>query len=139
MKVNDARTPRRLMLPINILGKQHFDPAMRLQLGQSVMSRVGLSQAKTPPADKAARPVALTGGGIAHECLIGDGLDALPLTIGVAIVGNTRPGAAPGPGEHKQPLMAGNKPEESFGGCHDSDLRWSSDALQFITLGNRAD
>ena len=48
-----------LMQPVDVLGQQHLAPPARLEPGQRMMRIVRLRLAEPPPADQAARPVAL--------------------------------------------------------------------------------
>ena len=86
VQVDHPRAARRLVQPIHVLGQQKLASAPRLEPGQRAMRVVGLSPTNEPPADEAARPIAAARLFLAHEGLIGHGLGAFPLALGVAIV-----------------------------------------------------
>ena len=101
-----------LVQAIDVLGENEFGPAGSLEPGQRHMREVRLGTAKPAPADHAARPVPALRRLVAHEGLIGDRLLPLPVSIGIAVIGDTGIGAATGPGQHEQAAVAIDKVRE---------------------------
>src|SRR5271170_2868474 len=122
VQVDHPRVAGRLMQPVDVLGENELDSAHRLEPGQGAMSVVRPRLANAPPAAEAARPIAPTGLFVAHEGLEGHRLRALPLAVGVAIVGNARAGAAPGAGQDEQTPMPVDKVLETAGFDHERRL-----------------
>jgi hypothetical protein len=91
---------------VDVLRQQQLDAAGRFQPRQRLVRGAGAGGAHHAPADQAARPVALAGPFIAGEGLEGHGGRALPLALGVAVVGNAAVGAAPRARQHQQARMA---------------------------------
>jgi len=107
-----------LVQAVHVLGEQHLHGAACFQCGQGGVGGVGLGLAEARPAEQAARPVALAGGRFAHEILVVHRRGALPLAVGIAVIGNARVGAAAGAGEDEQ--AAGAVDEVSQRGRHAS-------------------
>ncbi len=105
VQVDHPRAAGRLMQPVDVLGENELDSALRLEPGQGVMSVVRPRPANASPADEAARPIASASLFAAHEGLEGHRLRALPLALSVAIVGNARAGAAAGAGQDEETSM----------------------------------
>ena len=91
-----------LVQAIHILCHQQFDLPAAFELGQRMMCAIRLRPSETPPADQAARPVALAGGRFVHEGGVVDRRCAFPLAVPIAIVGDARIGTASRAGQHEQ-------------------------------------
>ena len=91
-----------LVQAVHVLREQQLELAEPFQPGQGMVGGIGQRLAEPPPADQAARPVALAGEFLTHEGLVGHRLGTLPAAIGVAIIRNARIGAAAGAGQHEQ-------------------------------------
>ena len=77
-----------LMQAVDVLGGEVLAFAQNLEPGERAMGGVRRGRAEPPPADEAARPIAPPRRLALHEGLVRDRLGALPLAVGVAIVGN---------------------------------------------------
>ena len=97
VQVDHAVVAGGLMEPIDVLGQNDLGSAHHLKACQGPMGVIRDSPAEPPPSDHAPRPIAPARCVIAHEGLVGDGLRALPVSIGVAIVRNAGICAAAGP------------------------------------------
>ncbi len=86
------------------------------------MRLIGQSAAEAPPADQAARPVALTGFDRAHEGLVSHRLLALPVAFGIAIVGDAGIGADTGAGQDEKAPMPIDERLEVLHWSH--NFRW---------------
>jgi hypothetical protein len=90
------------MQAIYILRDQHLRAPLPLEPRQGTMRIIGPCVTESPPANQAARPIAAPGMQVADERLEQDWLGAFPVAIFVAIVGNSRVGAATGTRQHEQ-------------------------------------
>src|SRR6516164_2173977 len=79
--------------------------------------------ADASPSDEAARPIAAARRFVAHEGLIGHRLLPLPLTVGVAIVGNARTRAAAGAGQDEEASMPLDEVLKSAAFRHETGYR----------------
>ena len=127
-----------LMQPVDVLGQQHLAPPVRLEPGQRMMRIVRTRLAEAPPADQAARPVALARRLFRHEGLEVDRLGPLPVAMAVAIVGNARIGAAAGAGQHEQIFVPVDEILERMvcqrSICHGADVVCAGEFCQITPL-----
>ena len=86
---------------INILGNKAVHRARMLKFGERIVSPVRGCAAHAPPSDVRPSPVALSGGIVVTEFLVGHGPVVQERSGGSAIVGNARFGADPGAGKRQ--------------------------------------
>jgi hypothetical protein len=122
VQVDHAGAACHLMKPVNVLGQQQFAPVHFFQAGERAMGVVRPGAAEAPPPDHAARPITSARRLIAHEGLIGHRLHALPIAVGIAIVGYARVRAAAGAGQDDETSMAIDKVMESDEWYHEGSL-----------------
>ena len=130
MQVDDAGAAGSLVQPIDVLGQQELAAVHRLQTREGSMRIVRLGAAEAAPTDHAAGPIALARQRVAHEGLIGHRLGALPIAVGVAIIGNAGVRAAAGAGQNEQASMAIDKVGEVGGGGHGGSLAFPDARFQ---------
>ena len=101
VQIDDAPAAGLLVQAVNILRDPLVDEAGGFQPCQGNMDSVGPGAGKGRPAEQTARPIALAGILAADKGLVVDRRLAFPVAIAVAVIGNTRCGAATGTGQDK--------------------------------------
>jgi hypothetical protein len=112
VQVDDVDTAGGLVQAIDVLRHQAFDPLLLLQASQCVMRVIRPRCSQAPPAHHAARPVAPTKLYVADKCLMHHRGSTLPDAISVAVVRNTRLGAAARAGQYQQARVTLNEISE---------------------------
>lgn len=88
MQIDHVFAAGRLVEPVDVLGQQQRELALPFQPGERMMGRIRLCATESPPADQAARPVALPRCRVTDERLIRHRLRALPAAAGIPVIGD---------------------------------------------------
>jgi len=90
VQIDHATTPGFAVEAIDVLRYQGIDLARRLQASQRVVCGVRASPEETLPPDITPRPVAFSKRNVLNKILKLNGLGMLPITVPIAVIGNTR-------------------------------------------------